>query len=386
MHIVFVVGFFAEHAYANKAGMPAYVAKMSKLLTEKKHKVEIVAGSMDSKEWTYHGIKIYDCQWYGDLCANTLEISCSIIRRELAFQKKLREINQNDKIDIVQYAGWSGVGCLHSLKCPAVLRLSTYSKEQYKEFEGVSKYVQVYSFWERMAGRRAKGIIGPGKILLDKFCKDINKSGTIIETPFENDVVDNETLYQSKLLDKKYILFYGTASRDKGFDTITEMMPKLLDEFHDLYFVFAGWNVRKGHSSTIGILTEKLGAKKNRFINLSEQNHEELYPIIKRAELVLIPSIIDNLPNAGVEALSLKKIIIGTYNTSLEQLIEDGITGFLAKPGDADSLYRAVKRALILSEEEKRKMIDNTQKIAQLYSSELVVNKLVDYYRTMIKR
>ena len=380
MHIVFCVAFFAENEYSKIAGMPRYVAKMTKLLLERGHHVEIVAGADNSREWVYHDILVHNCQWYGNMQGSSMEITRAIFRRERAIQKVLSEIDDKTPIDIVQYAGWSGVGLGHRLKCPAVLRLSTYSKIQYSSSELFGKYARVYAYWERQAGRKATGIIGPGDVLLNAFLKDIHREGVVMETPYQLPVNEDYSLYREKLKDKRYILFYGTASHDKGIDTIEKMLPFLFDENKDIYMVIAGWDVKTGGSSKIRELQQKQGSNAKRVIYLGVVDQKMLFPIIREAEAIVIPSIMDNLPNSGIEAICLDKIIIGTYGTSLEQLIVDGKNGFLSIPGDSVSLLKCVKSALNLSTEEKKLFVRNNEQIKYKFSPEVTVDKLEKYY------
>lgn len=386
MHIVFAVGFFVDNKYEDKAGMPGYVIKISKLLTAKGHLVEIVAGASNSRQWMYDEIKVYNAQWYGDITGNVIDINKAIIRRERAIQKILSEINDNNPIDVVQYAGWSGVGALHRISCPSVLRLSTYSKVQYKESELFKNFINVYSFWERMAGRRASGIIGPGKIILEQFTKDIHRKGTLIETPFEDNQRENDCIFREKLCDKRYILFYGTASKDKGFLTISEMIPELLKRHTELYFVFIGWDVKNNGVSSVETLRNATLETKERMICIPPLDKCYLYPIVRKAEVVLIPSIIDNLPNTCIEAISLGQIVVGTYGSSLEQLIEDDINGFLSMPGDAKDLLRCTEKILGLSIEEREQKRLASEKIAQKYKPDVAVKKLEEYYENLVKK
>src|ERR1051326_7456438 len=44
---------------------------------------------------------------------------------------------------------------------------------------------------------------------------------------------------------------------------------------------------------------------------------------------VVLPSLIDNLPNSCLEAMGLGRVVIGTKGTSFEELITDEANGFL---------------------------------------------------------
>lgn len=119
-------------------------------------------------------------------------------------------------------------------------------------------------------------------------------------------------------------------------------------------------------------------------IYLGVLTQQQLYPVIRYAEAVLIPSLVDNLPNACLEALSLDKIVIGTYGTSLEQMIDDGENGFLSEPGDADSLLGAVKKTLNMSRRQKDIMVERNRMLLKKYTPAVAVKKLERYYQWLI--
>ena len=383
MYIIFVTAFFAANKNVPLAGMPTYLYKMSKYLSERGHIVEIVAGAGFNKRWTYKGITVHNCATPQELEGNVFSISRKILQRDLVFQKKLRKLDKNRKIDIVQYAGWSGVGCLHSLKCPGILRLSTYSCVQHKESE-IFHNVECYSFWERMAGRRVNGILSPSKVLGEQFGRDIHKKVFIMETPYDSHVEEDNSLFEDRLLGKEYVLFYGQASKEKGFEVIQGMMFEFLEKNKSAYFVVAGWNAPQADGDSINVLRNKLEKNAERFIYLGPINQSFLFPIIRKAKCVLIPSLIDNLPNSCIEALYLGQIVVGTYGTSLEQLVQNDVNGLLVAPGDSNELLMAVNQAFNLSMCERQRLIENGKRLLGKYSPEHAVRKLERYYARAI--
>ena len=138
--------------------------------------------------------------------------------------------------------------------------------------------------------------------------------------------------------------------------------------------------------SALQDMRQKLGENQHRMLYLGVLNQQQLYPIIRHAEAVLIPSLVDNLPNTCLEALALDKIVVGTYGTSLEQMIDDGENGFLTEPGNAESLLQAVRKALKMTEQEKKEMVRKNRQRIKKYEPDAAVKKLERYYRWLILR
>ena len=71
-----------------------------------------------------------------------------------------------------------------------------------------------------------------------------------------------------------------------------------------------------------------------------------LFGAIRGARLVVLPSLFENMSNAGLEAMALARPVVGTYGTAFEEIIEDGVNGFLTPPGDAAALAATILSCL----------------------------------------
>jgi glycosyltransferase involved in cell wall biosynthesis len=74
--------------------------------------------------------------------------------------------------------------------------------------------------------------------------------------------------------------------------------------------------------------------------------HDEalLARIYAAADMLLLPSMQDNLPNTMIEAMACGTPVIGFAIGGLPDLIRDRENGLLVAPGDADGFGRAVRR------------------------------------------
>jgi glycosyltransferase involved in cell wall biosynthesis len=70
--------------------------------------------------------------------------------------------------------------------------------------------------------------------------------------------------------------------------------------------------------------------------------HRQLYPIIERAKLVVLPSIADNMPNACLEAMALGKAVVGPQGAVFDEVITDEERGFLVSPGNVNALAEKI--------------------------------------------
>ena len=119
---------------------------------------------------------------------------------------------------------------------------------------------------------------------------------------------------------------------------------------------------------------------------LGRLTHQELYPVIKNSQAVVLPSRVDNFPNTCIEAMAQGRIVVGTQGASFEQLIEDGKSGFLCKIDDSPSLLTAIEKALALTYTKKLEMGKKAKDRIKGLSPDIAVQNLLNVYQEVIYR
>ncbi len=362
MNILFVTGIFAHNETDTAlSGMPYAVYKSALGMKKIGHEAAILTVSEEDRKWYYQGLKVISIRAEHGLNGEAgfrdfgKSLYC-ILKRECRLRKQIRRLHQEKPIDIIQYAGWFGIGLFHPRDITGVMRISTYTKIQMvHNFGNKEKYL--LEITEYLAAKRMNFVFAPSKLMAQAAAKDIRRKVPVIETPFLMENIKwDDGLLQTKLKDKQYLLFFGRMSVDKGILTIKDMLYQALQDYPGLCFAFAG--ISWMHD---GVLIEKelmREAKeyKDRVIFLGQLSKNLLMPVIKNAEAVLMPSLADNFPNSCVEAMAMGKIVIGTDGSSLEQLIRNGKNGYLSEIGNASSLYRCLEQVLHLNETQRKLM------------------------------
>lgn len=64
----------------------------------------------------------------------------------------------------------------------------------------------------------------------------------------------------------------------------------------------------------------------------------ELYAVLQKADVAVLPSQADNLPNTVIESLMLGIPVIGTRGASIDELVDENKNGHLVELGDANGL------------------------------------------------
>lgn len=182
------------------------------------------------------------------------------------------------------------------------------------------------------------------------------------------------------------MLYFGSVNPQKGVLVLAKAANKILERYRNYYIVIIGNDFIVNEKSVKDIMKKQIHEDfLDRFLLFPAMEHRRLYPFIKSAEVILQPSYMENLSNACMEAMAFGKIVIGTIGASYEQLITDGVNGFLIKRGSAADLYRSVCRAMDLTEAEKKRMGILAQKRIEKMKPEISIKKLLQYYNSIFR-
>lgn len=387
-------------------GLANYTYKLAKLLLAKKHSVTVYLTSNVNESFQYDGIdlvkiNIPNMEWKLNyqlkrvrldfLISLKMRYKLQALQESYYLNKELKKANKLKKIDIIHYPNVGSLAFFRLKKIPTIVRLSgsTIRSHQLGGYGQNNLEAQVIGQLEYKAMIKADAVFGPSVMIAKETEHIIKKKITIIETPFLQPINQLDyTIYDNILSDKKYILFFGSIGLIKGIGTIANMIYQLLNAHKAMYFVFVGKILNNDieGKNVWDYLLEKAAEHKNRIIHFNPLKHELLFPIIKHAELVALPSRIDNFPNACIEAMSLGKIVIGTQENGFEQLIEHQNSGYLIPVDDDVALLQAINSVLALSIDAKNKIAQSAMDRINELSPEHIVPQLERFYESVIQK
>ncbi len=386
MVILFAANDYFEYGKATE-GFPIYLHRVTAALAKFGHSPIIVACGRTDKHYVEDGVEVYIVHFTAkNMSMKCISMGCWAYNGSRAINKKIKEIIKVRKVELIQFTSLQGLAACYYGNVPAVMRLSSYAKIYYASYRTLGKSeVMVLAFFERLAAARCNAVFAPCKNTADDFGKDIGRQVSVIETPFVNDVaVYDKSIFENRLQGKKYVLFFVTLIAEKGVLVIADILQRFLKGHPDYYVVCCGKDARIAGKNAVGILRNAVGQFGSQFIYLKQQPHEKLYPIIQKADFVILPSLVENLSNACIEAMYFERVVIGTDGVSYEQLIDDGISGLLCKPNDADSLLEKMNEAASMSETQKKKIGEMAKKRIDRLAPDVVVRKLLRFYQYVI--
>ena len=114
-------------------------------------------------------------------------------------------------------------------------------------------------------------------------------------------------------------------------------------------------------------------------------SHADMPALYQRSDLVLNPSLADNLPNSVLEALACGLPVVSTDVGGIPFLLQHGVTALLVAPGDAPAMAKAMLTLLEDGAQAARLAAAGLQ-LARQFSAEQVTPRLLAQYRRVLLR
>jgi len=395
VRIAFVTPEFVTENYYS-GGLANYVHRVSRALYRLGHEVHVITFS-DSNEdvFDFDGIRVHRLTSKGLRKTVTL-LSCNRLRStaqwidfSLQVYLKLKYLHRQKPFDVVQFPNSRacGLATRFFLRVPHVVRISCY-RPVWNDLAGIGGTLDAKAteWLEEWYLRQSRNIYAPSQTLKSMLDQNAHiQNVAVIHPPFYLETTGfDPSLYNSQLKDKKYLLFFGRFQLHKGFHVLAKALPDVLNEHSDCYAVLVGMDAATHLSPSMKEYARLLcGKNSDRLIFFGQTPHEQLYPIIQGARIIVLPSLIDNLPNTCLEAMALQKPVVGTIGASFDEGITDEKTGFLVPSGDETALANKIITAWTNPrlDEIGRAAAD---RVAE-FSPEQTLQRLVAYYTAIVK-
>ncbi len=241
----------------------------------------------------------------------------------------------------------SNVPIIVTLHSPAFIYLS-YNRVPIYRFP---------DFWtgemEKQTIIAADALISPTHFLVEEIEKHISLSGReigFIANPYRNDANLNPILKRNK------IVYYGKLSPQKGSFELLEYFKEMWDKGfpHALHIVGSTDIVYHPEMQTMGQLVKKKYAFyiEKKLLKLHGKiKPAQIHGYLQDAHVIIVPSIVDNLPYVVMEAMSAGKVVLASIQGGQKEMIEEGITGYLFDHADPATFGMQLNKILSLSDD-----------------------------------
>jgi len=241
---------------------------------------------------------------------------------------------------------------------------------------------------EKQAIYMADHLISPTHFLVDAIRNDTginDKPVAIIRNPYY--AVHPATLTHSR----NKIVYYGKLSPQKGSFELLSYFKRMWDNGfdHPLHIIGGTDIVYHPERLTMGQIVKRDYASyitRGLLIFHGKITPSSLANELKSAHVIIVPSIVDNLPYVVIEAMALGKVVLASMQGGQKEMIDHGTNGFLfdhSLPGDFE---KQLTHILSLPEEVILETGRSAMaKVASMYDPEVIAKEKLSLCDNIIR-
>ena len=378
-------------------GVAKYSNELAKGFAAERHIVHVITEGESEADWIegdigFHSIPLPKDTFVPEL--SEYPSSHQNLLYSLAVYKKVLKISEKYGLDIVESPLWNYEGCVaaHGLrgKLPVVVRLQTpLLKVCETQHWPVTADMEIAADFERSMMQDAAGIISISdhirETIQTMYGIDFEKSPH--EKVFLGIDKNKYTEQSGRRKQKKAlrVLFIGRLERRKGIQTIFAALPKLMQRYKHLEIRLIGNT--QGMDTVLGCTfkdyfkkTYKQYSWAKRVHFLGEVDNDTKDRELAACDVFIAPSLYESFGIILIEAMAAKKPVIGCRIGGMQEITQDGKTGYLIEPEDADAFYE--KLCALLDSESLRDRFGEAAyaRYCETFSNAAMVQNTLRFY------
>jgi glycosyltransferase involved in cell wall biosynthesis len=312
-------------------------------------------------------------------------VSWWLTRKKL--ERIINQMHATKEIDLVEAPDWTGItSFIQPEKCPIVIRLNgsdTYFCHlDHRPVKAINK------FHERRALQKADAVISVSQFTADLTNEvfGLDKKFAIIPNSIDTNLFDSKRNSNSND-NSKTILYFGSLIRKKGLLELPFIFNEVVRQNPQAKLILIGKDVPdivSGSSSTWQMMqplfTEEALANVS---YLGSVSYAQIRNQIEQATVCVFPSFAEALPVSWLEALAMQKPIVASNIGWANEIIADGLDGFLVDPKDHKEYARKISTLIENIELQKEFGVAARKKVASKFSMEIVAKQSLSFYKSL---
>ena len=350
--VAFITPEFVTEADAS-GGVASYVLKMALALAANGVDVEVFVPSTVSGLTDAQGIRVERVRSERSIIARALArmliLACGprgrAVLEVLTARRLARAVERRHRekpFDVIQSSNHQLTGS-SVRRAPGrvhVTRISTsrwlYDRGSGWRPELLARFLE----WADVrALRRADLVYAPSSFLATHFREAHGLDVAVVRPPAE--LGERPLQHATTAVPDRYLVHFGALSSRKGTDLVARALAEAWRAEPELRMVWIGPLA----PDLLARFRGAWGERSTQVSVLGRQDKATLYGLVSGAIASVLPSTVDNLPNTVIESLILGVPVIGSAGASIDELIEDGVSGRLIPIGDASALAEAMVEA-----------------------------------------
>jgi len=383
MKIGFLTPEYPHEKTGNSGGLGTSIKNLAHALTALGHEVVILVYGQKhdaiflDKAVEVHqikNIKIKGLSWY-------------FTRKKI--EKIINTLYDNNKIEIVEATDWTGItSFIKPKKCPIVIKLN--GSDTYFCHLDNRPVKWMNKFHEKRALQNANGHISVSDYTAKMTNQVFNQNHnfTIIHNGIDMSLFQNDDAISVET--NNIILYFGTLIRKKGLLELPHVFNIIHEKNPNAQLVLVGKDasdIVSGNSSTWKMMQDLFTSNAlEKVTYFGPVAYSEVKKQIEKATVCVFPTYAEALPVSWLEAMAMEKAIVGSNIGWGNEIVENGVSGFLAYPSDHQEYANRILQ--LLSDSVLRENIERNAKlrISSHFEINLIANQNLNFYSKVIEQ
>lgn len=322
-----------------------------------------------------------------------MEPGMAVTSKNLAYSwaahRAVVDIDAKCGLDVVESPNWDAEGVVTAIdgRLPVVMRAhSPLIEVAATQGWTLDQDLRAAISLERRMSRHVSMLTGSTQAILDLVCKDYEtrpehtrRIRLGLGTPRIS--ADGDAAPDGRPM----VLFAGRLEPRKGIDTLMAAIEALLDREPAARYVLAGDDGLGMGRAWLEKLRWRAPNWTSRIELAGQVSAERLTAFYGQCSLFVAPSIWESFGLVFLEAMSHGKPVVGTTAGGIGEVVEDGVTGILVRPGDADQLSEAI--LALLADPERRQSMGRAglERWRRKFSREAMAASTEGAYRSLVQ-
>ncbi|WP_298343703.1 glycosyltransferase family 4 protein [uncultured Algibacter sp.] len=303
-------------------------------------------------------------------------------------QNYVNKIVKKKSIDILEAPDWTGITAFMRFKVPLVIRFHG-SDAYFCKLDKRKQKFKNYMF-EKLALKGASAYIAPTTYAGEETRKIFGLNQKKIKTIHYGLQLQHFVNEKPDEFDSNTILYIGTIIRKKGVLELAEIFNKVIEKEPEARLVLIGGDssdIKTGSASTFKLMQDIFSEEAKKQVNyLGRVPYEKVQEYIKKSHVCAYPSFAETLGMVTIESMAMQKPVVNTSIGWAQELIGDGINGYLVHPTNIEGYANTILKLL-----NNEKLCEQIGKAARLkvedaFDIEKNVDINIKYYKSILNR
>ena len=381
MKIGFLTPEYPHEKTGNSGGLGTSIKNLAHALTAMGHEVLIlVYGQQKDAIFLDHKVEVHQIK-----NIKFKGLSWFFTRKKI--EKIINSLYEKKKIEIVEATDWTGItSFIKPKKCPIVIKLN--GSDTYFCHLDNRPVKWINKFHEKRALQNADGHVSvsayTAKLTNQVFNQ--NHNFTIIHNGIDMRLFEKS----NDSNEKNIILYFGTLIRKKGLLELPHAFNIIHEKNPNAQLVLVGKDasdIISGNPSTWEMMQHLFTPNAlEKVTYFGPVAYSEVKKQIEKATVCVFPTYAEALPVSWLEAMAMEKAIVASNIGWGNEIVENGISGFVAHPSNHQEYANKILQLLDDTALRKSMELKAKERILTHFEINLIANQNLAFYQKIVEQ